>query len=228
MEIKNVGNIPVDYVTIAFSEDVVSKDIQDIGLPEDIYEKDVFSHSLRVFWLESISKNDEIITVTKPDLLLGSLRVGTSQLERYRIKIDPNEFVTIKVGIYGKKDCSGGTLVLEYGAVDGIGPSTTFYTRQLRVPFILTVRQALTIKNMDFLSKHSDADSLYNTKESMENFERSLSAEDLIFDPQMDTNRPDLLPSSKSQTSCNLTFDLQNNWSSSFEIFWDVFEGTKT
>jgi hypothetical protein len=162
----------------------------------------------------------------KQDLLLGRLRVGTSQLERYRLKLEPNETATLKVGIYGKKDCVGGSLVLEYGAVDEIGQSTTFYTRQLRVPFILTVRQALMMKNMDFLSKHSEIDSSDdNTKESKETFERSLSAEDLIFDPQMDANRSDLIPSSKAMNSCNLTFDLQNNWSSSFEIFWDIYEG---
>jgi hypothetical protein len=226
VEVKNVGNKTIDYITVAFSEDMVSKDQQEVVFPEDIYEKDVFSHSLRVFWLETLSTQDNKISISRQELLYGSLHVGTSQVERYRLKLEPNKTLTLRVGIYGKKDCVGGNLVLEYGAIEDIGQSLTFYTRQLRVPFILTVRQALLMKNMDFLSKHTKIDSSDDSQESKDSFERSLSAEDLIFDPQMEANRSNLLlPSSKASNSCNLTFDMQNNWSSSFEIFWDIYEG---
>lgn len=231
MDVINSGTVPIDYITVAYLEDSVISDPEEtFELPEDVYERDVFSHSLRVFWLESVGADGQVHSAEEGSFLSGFAKVGSSKGERFRIRLLPGQQATIKMGIFGKKNCVGGSLILEYGYIEPslqIESEKAFHTRELRVPFILTVRSALTAKNMDFLALKME-DTELETKDGLEKQGRAFSAEDLILDPYSDSSQPrERFEVTAKSKECYFTFDMQNTWSSSIEVVWEVYEGKK-
>jgi hypothetical protein len=75
---------------------------------------------------------------------------------------------------------------------------------------------------MDFLAYRTEYEEDSN---SFTRHNRAISAEDLILDPYSED--PDLKNDHYfcNQDCCYFTFDIQNFWGVSFEIFWDIYDG---
>lgn len=218
-----MSNTVVDYLTVAFEEEMLPEtETAGSELPVDVYERDVFDRSLRVFWIEKVSRGTEVYPTPEYQFFAKSARIGQPKIERYRVHLKPKEKITLQLGIYGKNNCTGGSLVLEYGSInDRSNSESVFYTRQLRVPFILTVRSALMAKNMDLLAFHSHNQDLATERLH----ERGFSEEELILDPFSEGLSDQAEDPSDISETCYLTFDVQNSGAVSFEIFWDIYDG---
>lgn len=228
IDVFNAGTVPIDYITIAYVEEMVTPDSEGaVQLPEDVYERDIFSHSLRVFWLESVSIGDQMHSAEQGSFLNGFARVGPSKGERFRLRLLPGEKATLKTGLFGKRDCVGGSLIIEYGYIEPslqLETEKSFHTRELRIPFILTVRSALVAKNMDFLALKLEENEK-EAKAGVENQGRAFSSEDLILDPYSDgPRRSDGSETVTDSNECYFTFDMQNTWNASIEVVWDVYQ----
>ena len=105
MIIGNVGNVPVDYLTVAISEsynDHIRRtdEAAEAGSLESAYERDVFDHGTRAFWVQ------DFVDGVNPR---GS---DSSMPKRIKVNIEPGESHTVIVGVFGKKYSSGCTFLV--------------------------------------------------------------------------------------------------------------------
>ncbi|KAJ3311956.1 hypothetical protein HDU76_002999 [Blyttiomyces sp. JEL0837] len=193
---------------------------------EDVYEREVHAESMRAFWVEDKEEMAGARTVGY---------VGHPVVHNVDIYLKPNEKKVITIGVFGKRNCRGGSMLIQYGcikqdlaamgannAINAESGSEKFYTRDLVVPVILTVEKSLIISNVDVLhlnnvivSKKGDAE----IKAVTSNFERALSLEELMVDP--------LTPSDES-ASVDLKSPLQTVAQNSAAVYCHVTESEVT
>ena len=219
IQVENTSEVGIDFLTIAFAEDILNDEDSKTQSIEEVYEKDVFSYSLRSFWLEKVFSDEKVWLEPNYNFFADSSPIAPAKIERVMLSLQPKEKVTVQIGIFGKKDCTTGSLILEYGCRSpGAEQDPFFYTRQLRISFDLTVQGLLQAKNIDFVNYQHDL-ATDRSKPS-----RGFSDEELLFDPIMGDEENDPGADLKSE-ECFLTFDIQNIGSLSFEILWEIFQG---
>jgi hypothetical protein len=220
VQVENTSDVTIDYLTVAFVEDSLDDGQSKVQSAEDVYEKDVFNYSLRSFWLEKVFSEHEILLETNYKLFADCSPILHGKVERVLLSLKPKERITIQVGIFGKKYCTAGSLVIEYGCKNaGASEAPFFYSRQLRVSFDLTVQAVLKTKNIDFFNHRPEIKT--NRSRSIS---RGFSEQELLFDPVMDREL-DFGEEDIKDNSCYFTFDIQNEGSLSFEIIWDAYDG---
>ena len=218
-EVENSSDVTIDFFTVVFIEDSIEEDESKSQSLEDIYEKDVFSYSIRTFWLEKVYLGDKVWTEPEYKFFADSAPIMQPKMERIMLSLAPKERAKIQIGIYGKKDCTAGSLALEYGrrSTGILNSQENFYTRQLRISFDLTVQVALEARNIDFLNYHPKENTPLNP------VTRGLSDDELLFDAIRDSS--EIATSKKVDENCFITFDIQNKESLSFEIIWESYDG---
>lgn len=216
IQVENTSDVTIDYLTVAFVEDSLDDDSK-IQSAEEVYEKDVFNYSLRSFWLERIFSDDLVLMEPVYKFFADSSPIlQQGKVERVLLSLKPKERITVQVGIFGKKSCTAGSLVLECGCKSASAAEASFfYSRQLRVSFDLTVQALLQTKNIDFVDYQPNIST--NRSRSIS---RGFSDQELLFDPVMEEESENII-----NDSCFLTFDIQNDGSLSFEVIWDAYEG---
>jgi hypothetical protein len=213
VQVENTSDVTIDYLTVTFVEDYAEE--SKVHSAEDVYEKDVFNYSLRSFWLEKIFSENDVLLETNYNYFADSSPILQGKVERVLLSLKPKERITIQVGIFGKKYCTAGSLVMEYGCKStDATEAPCFYSRQLRVSFDLTVQAILQTKNIDFVNYQPEIGA--NRTRSIS---RGFSDQELLFDPAVEEELD------VKDESCFLTFDIQNQGSLSFEIVWDTYQG---
>jgi hypothetical protein len=220
VQVENTSDVTIDYLTVAFVEDSIDDGQSKAQSAEDVYEKDVFNYSLRSFWLEKVFSEHETLLETNYNLFADCSPIIQGKVERVLLSLKPKERITIQVGIFGKKHCTAGSLVIEYGCISAdASEAPFFYSRQLRVSFDLTVQAVLKTKNIDFFDHRPEI----KTNRSR-HISRGFSDQELLFDPVMDREL-DLEEDDMKDHAYYFTFDIQNEGSLSFEIIWDTYDG---
>lgn len=152
IELENIGNIAVDFITLSFTDSTTtaaSNTLLNPELPpEDQYELELYTKGTRVFSWE------------------GTAEKRSNDLIGKKIWLPPGASTTIKVHVYGKRECHGGTIQVDYGYLDRTveeiqslqttpndtavaPPATMFYTRQLYLNVLITVYQNMEPFNWD-------------------------------------------------------------------------------
>ncbi|TPX33913.1 hypothetical protein SmJEL517_g03387 [Synchytrium microbalum] len=232
-KLQNISaTVPIDYLTIAFTETSLASPRADaVEDPEITYERDVHDRSLRVFWLEGGE-------LTKSGL---GCPIGDTVVETVAVNLVPGESREVVIGVYGKRTCSGGSLRFNYGQVisllspsDGIvslptaSPSdaeSNFYTRELVVPVLLTVHRTLEALSLDVLLMGGlgPVEPSASTKITVN---RSLSLEDLVTDPvgiSEEEKAVGVIPADQRNEYALITFDLRNSSTAVFEVTFDLY-----
>lgn len=235
MIIGNVGNVKVDYlsITIAESYDTLlrAKDEKSENETlESAYERDVFEHGTRSFWIEG----DTPDVRSRGDI--------SSRPRRIKVDLKPGDSHTVDIGVYGKNYCNGCTFQFEYGYIgETLDESPEFYTRRLHLPLLVAVRTAIKVQNADILLfgkeikwRDDAADERVSHPSSLQNQdERRYSLEEMMVDPFgfSDTKQTENhlliknIPIDRASEYCLLTFDLRNVWNHLFEIVFEIYEG---
>ena len=208
---ENISNEPVNYISITFLEDMVPESSV-CESPEDIYERDVYNHQVRVFWVESIrvdQKTVEHLENTKDSIVFGPIKTHV-----FRLELAPKSILYTRIGMFGKQGSIGGMMILEYANIQN-EMDTVFYTRQVRIPLALTTYSALNSRNMDIVSHFIPVPQNELSDDSKD--EHSVNKNQQNTDTQMD-----LTLVSKKDVSY-FTFDVHNAWNTVFEISWDIY-----
>ncbi|KAF9582578.1 hypothetical protein BGW38_000039 [Lunasporangiospora selenospora] len=145
LTLENIGNIPVDFVTLTFSDSTSQLTVGGHGhggagagemSAEDAYELEFFLKKLHVFsWNRDVECH---------------IPVGGSK--------------DIKVEVLGKRGCSSGMVQIDYGYLNRTTPegeeSTVLVTRQLFSQVLMTVYKTVECLNLDvlYLQSHGGMD----------------------------------------------------------------------
>ncbi|KAJ3313765.1 hypothetical protein HDV04_001569 [Boothiomyces sp. JEL0838] len=215
--IRNIGTTTIDYIYMNFQDHTLP-----LGLDENsdtVYETEVYQKNIRAFY----PLNEPQVPFVTDPFPIGSMishmtKVGHSEPVRLKILIAPGEQHTIHLGVFGKKDCTGGTIRLSYGSI-GEDQKEVFFTRELVIPFLLTVVDALQFRNADILyytnsSNNEPVDALLTPND------RSISVEEMMMNPRLSTS----VEADGDTNSFLLTFDIRNEWDEPFKVTFDIFE----
>ncbi|CAO3600653.1 unnamed protein product [Absidia cylindrospora] len=237
MEIENIGNIPVDFITLSFTDSTSSNPLPiNPELPiEQQYEIELFIKGIPVFSWEGSGKD-------------------LAQSIGKKVYLAPGTKTEIVVNVYGKRGCSGGTIQMDYGYLDRLSKdpfdsttsppatcsqptspisssseTTRFFTRQLYLPVLVTVYQNLEPLNWDILylrqggahnssndrhlSHHPNDQSTHFNTEGPQNH----PTEDLILLAQQVRD----LHQDKNDF-CLVTMDIRNIWTVPFDLSFTV------
>ncbi|CAO3597656.1 unnamed protein product [Absidia cylindrospora] len=240
MEIENIGNIPVDFITLSFSDSTTTNPLPiNPELPmEQQYELELFIKGMHVFSWEGSNK-DPVQSIGK------------------KIYLDPGAKTELVVNVYGKRGCSGGNIQIDYGYLNRLGkpsldptasspsppeslPSsptmtttepTNFFTRQLYLPVLVTVYQNLEPVNWDILYLRQGGALIQNDDgcllDGNENQVSSLPSnastdqdrhvEELVQLTQQSFDR-----NQDKNDYCLVTMDIRNTWTVPFDITFKV------
>lgn len=107
---------------------------------------------------------------------------------------------------------------MSYGSI-GEDQKEVFFTRELVIPFLLTVVDALQFRNADILyytnsSNNEPVDALLTPND------RSISVEEMMMNPRLSTS----VEADGDTNSFLLTFDIRNEWDEPFKVTFDIFE----
>ncbi|KAK4519974.1 uncharacterized protein ATC70_010218 [Mucor velutinosus] len=241
IELENIGNIAVDFITLSFTDSTTTNTLMNPELtPEDQYELELYTKGTRVFSWEGTSEK-------RSNDLIGK-----------KIWLPQGASTTIKINVYGKRDCHGGTIQIDYGYLDRTvekiqslqstqndataAPATMFYTRQLYLNVLITVYQNIEPFNWDvaYLRHSTPApketldlafDHLRTIKEVMEAEERGISSTSLsqqqpIEDLLLVTRNIELKNQERNEY-CLITLDVRNRWTTPFDVDFVVNSKTK-
>lgn len=87
MELENIGNIAVDFITLSFTDSTTTNTLMNPELtPEDQYEVELYTKGTRVFSWEGTSEK------------------RSSDLIGKKIWLPQGASTTIKVNVYGKRE----------------------------------------------------------------------------------------------------------------------------
>jgi Transport protein Trs120 or TRAPPC9, TRAPP II complex subunit len=184
---------------------------------ESPFETEVYQKSIRAFYpLSAVSFPDSITSNT--GAISQMTHVGGLEPTKLDIELNPGEQVVVKLGVFGKRNCTGSQVQLSYGYVTNLEES--FYTRELCIPFLLTVVQSLSFRNVDLLH-YADSHKAGEKPSVMAVTERSLSVEEIMMNPRLSTG---LMHDSDSKNTFLLTFDFRNEWDEPFKVTFDIFD----
>ncbi|KAI9350234.1 transport protein Trs120 or TRAPPC9 TRAPP II complex subunit-domain-containing protein [Obelidium mucronatum] len=233
LDLENIGTIPINYLRVSFVETITTEvgNSESVEELEKIYERDVYEHNIRAFWLETADGDS------------NSQGRGASYFARIAppkalqvidVVMNPGEKTTVHIGVFGKKMCTGGTIVFEYGSVSYPSQDQSesdengvFFARQSLVPIILSVQNPLSLHNITvFNINNREASVAVEDRE----ISRAISLEDLVID-HSGVNLRDSVTSEgiKGGRRLNsehfiLSFDLQNLWTLPFEVSFDIYD----
>lgn len=223
IELENIGNIPVDFITLSFSDSTTTNPLPiNPELPaEEVYEVELFTKGTPVFSWEGSGK--EIATTSGQ-----------------KISLPPGEKWSLHVNVFGKRHCNNGTIQIDYGYINRIVGSEAsedtesqkqampvFYTRQLYLPLLITVSQHLEPSNWDILYLRSQSNAEQATSdESKEiitsNGSNSLNpVESLLQSVQVDIASFDFDENNKHDY-CLVAMDVRNIWTTPFDIEFTI------
>jgi hypothetical protein len=225
IELENIGNIPVDFVTLSFSDSTTTNPLPiNPELPvEEVYEVELFTKGTPVFSWEGSGKD-------------------VAKASGKKISLPPGEKWDLHVTVFGKRHCSSGTIQIDYGYFDRVvnneatteaEPQTTpvFYTRQLYLPLLITVSQHLEPSNWDILYLRSqgnaDQDNGAAGKPKKSNMLESLHpVEKLLETAHADIASSDL-DGDKKHDYCLVVLDVRNIWTTPFDIRFSIDNSTE-
>lgn len=182
------------------------------------YETEVYQRSIRAFY--PLDQKNSSLSQTKMSAIAQMTHVGELEPIKLESDLNPGDQMTVTLGVFGKRSCSGGIVQLSYGHVEKSNPES-FYTRELSIPFILTVVSALSFKNTDVLPFSSAAVSATTSPSLVAVTERSLSVEEVMMNPRLSTS---LDSKNDESNTFILTFDLRNEWDEPFKVTFETFD----
>ncbi|KAI9025957.1 TRAPP II complex [Phycomyces nitens] len=228
IELENIGNIPVDFITLSFTDSTtINPLLVNPELPmEEQYEIELFTKGTHVFsWEGSMNEAAQII---------GK-----------KVVLPPGSQTTIIVNVYGKRGCTGGTIQVEYGYLeraiqkqkeasdqeDATNSPSVFYTRQLYLPVLVTVYQNLEPLNWDVLYlRHNALVSEEMMNKALEDIQsldinKGSDIEQPVEDLLLVTRQADNDKQAQSDY-CLVTLDVRNTWTVPFNIEFMIDNGT--
>ncbi|KAJ3273986.1 hypothetical protein HDV01_003656 [Terramyces sp. JEL0728] len=186
---------------------------------DSVYETEVYQKSIKAFYpLDEVQQPFATEPYPKNSIVSHMTKVGHLEPVKVKISLAPGEQHTIHLGVFGKKDCTGGTIRLSYGSI-GKDQKDTFFTRELVVPFLLTVVNALQFRNADILY-HTNSSSYEPVDALLTPNERSISVEEMMMNPRLSTS----VEADGDNNSFLLTFDIRNEWDEPFKVTFDIFD----
>ncbi|CAO3613143.1 unnamed protein product [Cunninghamella blakesleeana] len=236
MEIENIGNIPVDFITLSFTDSTLSAPINPDLPMEQQYELELFMKEMPVFSWE------------------GCDRISSQSIGK-KIHLPPGEKTEIVVNTYGKRGCSGGTIQIDYGYLDRVlatstintttetinnEPSpptpTSFFTRQLYLPVLVTVyqnieslnwdilylRQNGSITNDDINGDHKEKDNSDDQNKDKNEQQHSSSDMNPLVEKLIHLTRQTFHQNQDKNDYCLITLDIRNTWTVPFDIHFKV------
>jgi hypothetical protein len=123
------------------------------------------------------------------------------------ISLGVGEELILPISVFGKKDCTGATITLNYGHVEE-GKEGGFYTREVSVPILTTVVCAMSFRNVDVLHSTKTIDQVPDTDD----------VQDWMLHPRLSVTK------TKSENTFLLTFDLANEWDEVFQVSFEVYD----
>ncbi|KAI8877388.1 Trs120-domain-containing protein [Backusella circina FSU 941] len=207
MELENIGNIAVDFITLSFTDSTTIQPINPDLSEEEQYELELYTKGTRVFSWEGTSERTSSDFIGK------------------KIWLPPGEAIEIKVKVYGKRDCRGGTIQVDYGYLDravkdifDTEKPNMFYTRQLYLNVMITVYQNLDPFNWDIVYlRHSIPASKQALEHAIENIRSHNKGSQPIEDLLLITQSIDL-ENQELNEFCLVTLDVRNSWTTPFEV----------
>ncbi|KAI9255681.1 TRAPP II complex [Phascolomyces articulosus] len=210
IELENIGNIPVDFTSLSFVDSTTANPLPvNPELPmEEQYEIELYTKGMHVFSWEG----------TKDQM---------AQFVGKNISLPPGGQWKINVNVYGKRGCTGGTIQIDYGymnrnAAEGGKEQTSFYTRQLYLPVLVTVYQNLEPLNWDILYLRHSAPV---PKDEIDNALERIKAIDINKGNAFDQPIEDLLlitrqfdDENNRNDYCLVTLDVRNTWTVPFDV----------
>ncbi|KAI8896985.1 TRAPP II complex [Globomyces pollinis-pini] len=212
--IRNIGVIPINYLFLQF-QDTMSID----GVYSSPYESDVYEKNISAFYpISEIEEGFSHELQNNVGLISKMTKIG--QLEPFRkdVNIPPGGSLKILIGVYGKNNCTGGTLQLSYGNVTETS-NGDFYTRDLSIQFLLTVVNSLSFRNPDTLYHTLANDTAESINLTLA--DRSISVEEMLMDTRLTTNIPEIEDHSNIFM---FTFDIRNQWDEPFKLKFDIYD----
>ncbi|KAJ3210402.1 hypothetical protein HDU67_005353 [Dinochytrium kinnereticum] len=251
VDLENIGYVPVNFLRVSFLEtfsaDVPQPPTEGVEEPEVVFERDVYQNSLRAFWVEH-EENER-----NPIFATGSMmKIGPSIPEMLVVNIQPGEKITVRVGVFGKRWCTGCMLKFEYAHIeltsDTKPPNPIFYAREIDLPLILTVQPALQASNIDVIiaglragsnaaMASSDGSSSQSRDEQtippmLEANMKSLSLQEMTVTPtgvgEEDGNASRAVMAVVDREFFLVTFDLRNVWSQPFEALFEIYDAEES
>nr|KAJ3417820.1 hypothetical protein HK105_000755 [Polyrhizophydium stewartii] len=239
--VRNIGATPVTYLNVTINESVDAEAAAATAALGFLapYEQDIHVRSTRAFWLDESDTAAAAMLLAEQAKLrptesaLGVVgRIAEPQGVRVPVTLAPGESVELVFGVFGKRDCTGATIVIDYANLENADRSdSVFYARQIVLPVLLTVQPVLAAYNVDFLLHSHDEQTLSgaNSPLGAESAERSVpradSIGDMVIDPRLSDAVMDAMPSDDQvRTSFVLTFDLHNSWNEPLQVRFDMYE----
>ncbi|KAJ3384042.1 hypothetical protein HDU92_003791 [Lobulomyces angularis] len=167
--LENISSVKINYLAISIKENYSKVAETVIETAEDAFERDVYDYSLRTFWLKGKSEGEYI---------------GKAINQTIIFELFPGETTEIVVCVYGKRYSTGGVIKVEYGYIPEMDKSEledfsstektpkTFFTRQLFIPVLISVQEALIVSNKDILLFGKDSMFLFDNNFSQVNEEK--------------------------------------------------------
>ncbi|RKP24868.1 TRAPP II complex [Syncephalis pseudoplumigaleata] len=195
--LENIGREAVNFIMPTFTENPTPPPTGNHQLrpsKEDTYEQDRFLAYTHAFqWPLDAAAGEDSTCVT----------------------IMPGSTYDLTVGLYGKRNSTGGSIQIDYGheqqcdeaAEDGNTPSDIVYTRQLSVPVLLTVRRTLELLNADVL--------MVNQRDVCLSEAEAMSMINQMIEHHRDQ-------------WCLLTLDVRNIWSTPFHLQFSLKQPSHT
>ncbi|KAG1393865.1 hypothetical protein G6F60_011238 [Rhizopus arrhizus] len=216
IEIENIGNIPVNFIRLSFTESTTIQPLPfNYELPlEEQYELELRTKGAHVFSWDSNPSIENPIDPTK------------------EIWLTPGGMGIATIKVFGKRDCCGGSIQIDYGYLNRSGhhnadnstDSVFFYTRQLYMNVLLTVYQHLEPSNWDivYIRHTTDCTSLStlslveeNTKEIQINATKE-PKEPVEYVMDIATNTK--IRNQFRNYYCFVAFDIANIWKTRFDV----------
>ncbi|KAJ3023435.1 hypothetical protein HKX48_003129 [Thoreauomyces humboldtii] len=218
VRLENIGNTHIDLITVglleayAETERVLSPEAQEE--PEDVYERDVYWRNVRSLWVEKDPFGHERVGPVMGDVVV----------ERIALDLPPGGVMEIMIGVYGKMGCTGGTITISYAStaldpdIDIATPPTTFYTRTLIQPVLLTVARSLHPVNMDTMLLTDRHDFSGDNSGRDQSNDRNLSIEEMTVDLDLELNM------GAREDYYLFVLDMRNFWRGVFEVVFEVYD----
>ncbi|KAJ3404106.1 hypothetical protein HDV05_007358 [Chytridiales sp. JEL 0842] len=247
LTLENIGKVRVSYIRLSivenYSPDAPVDPAEGIESAEVVYERDVHRHSIRAFWLGNWGHGNATRGVgglVGADDLSVQRSVGgevrDTIVERLEYVLECGERMDLEIGVFGKKWCSGATVVIDYGDVAVSTEEEHYYVRQLTVPILMTVQPAMEIQNWDILplrgplsttsvldfwsqsARLSDSETGSVTEEVPPILQKALSLEDMFVDHFKSEQTLE-----RDADYFIVTFDIRNVWQQPLEVEFDVY-----
>jgi hypothetical protein len=106
---------------------------------------------------------------------------------------------------------------LNYGNVQD-SPDGSFYTREINIPFLLTVVHALSFRNVDVLNSIQSRQD--DVRSPIAVAERASSVEDIMLNPRFSSTKNS---TESRENMFLLTFDIYNEWDEPFKVVFEIF-----